>query len=64
MSDDPEVTNNNDIHVIPVGDTREHVAQKDCWCEPFVEIHQNGDLVTHRSADCRELYEKGIRKPH
>jgi len=48
------------IHICPMNDFRLHF-QTDCWCEPF--ITENCEVV-HNSADQRELYEQGIRKPN
>jgi hypothetical protein len=47
-------------HIIPEDDTREHTACVACWCEPL-EIE---DMIwLHKSADGREAYENGSRKP-
>ena len=46
-------------HVVPLGDTREHVVKPECWCRPT----EQGGVWIHRSADRREEYEEG-RKPH
>lgn len=27
----------SDIHVLPIGDLREHEETRDCWCHPRVE---------------------------
>jgi len=52
------------VHVLPLDDTREHVERADCWCGPKVEkVETNtggwGYVVTHKSADGRELLEPG-----
>lgn len=52
------------VHVVPVGDIREHVLDEDCWCDPFVDQSEDEDLVVHNSLDKRELYENGELKPH
>lgn len=28
---------NEDVHVTPVNDLREHTERRDCWCEPELE---------------------------
>ena len=62
------------INIIPNNDEREHIHSADCWCAPDVEwanpetgeIHANGPIITHNSADCREsvevLLDKGLSK--
>ena len=52
------------LHIIPLHDLREHVAEEgeECWCKPHVE--EDTGLVIHNSADGREAYEIGSRKPH
>lgn len=47
-------------HVVPVGDLKPHVERGVfCWCDPKVErVGKKGTLVTHNSADGRELIER------
>lgn len=47
-------------HVMPTHDTRNHYASADCWCDP--EEPELG-CFEHNSADGREDFEMGIRKP-
>jgi hypothetical protein len=47
------------IHVMPVNDLREHVANDDCWCEPVQEyvVEESGSshwLASHNALDGRE----------
>lgn len=49
------------IHVLPANDLREHEKDATCWCEPRVDEELN--IVTHISADNREAFETGERKP-
>lgn len=49
------------IHVVPLNDLREHAEEATCWCNPQVDEELN--LVTHNSADNREAFETGERKP-
>lgn len=52
------------MHVIPRGDLREHVSREDCWCHPEHD-EESGivPLLIHHSADGREDFESGRRKP-
>jgi len=64
----PTINQNNDatylatetFHVVPNNDCREHDLNKDCWCGP----EDDGGFIIHNSADGREDYETGIRRPH
>jgi len=47
-----------DIHVLPMKDLREHDETRTCWCHPKVERVEGGVVVTHHSADGRELVER------
>lgn len=49
-------------HVVPRGDIREHETTPSCWCEP-VEDDEEAGLWLHNSADDREAFEQGTRKP-
>lgn len=52
-------------HVYPLNDMREHIVDGGtCWCKPRVEYCGFGRVVVHNSADGREAYERGERKPH
>lgn len=52
------------FHCVPIDDLREHTLDDNgtCWCEP--EHDEYYDLFIHNSADGREDYEEGRRKPH
>jgi hypothetical protein len=50
------------IHVVPLGDLREHIESTDCWCRPQQDA-ECGDVFVHKSADGREAFETGERKP-
>ncbi len=52
------------LHVYPVNDLYKHdtLGGQECWCEP--EVEHDGMLIVHNSADRREDYESGRRKPH
>lgn len=47
-------------HVYPVNDLKEHEISDRCWCDP--ELIEG--VWVHNSADGREHYENGDRKPH
>ncbi len=56
---DLEIKGQN-IHVVPVGDLREHDDSTECWCRP----EEKHPLVwVHNSMDGREAFETGERKP-
>ena len=46
------------IHVIPIGDLREHEESVDCWCRPTLDDQE--DIFVHHSLDRREEYEEGM----
>lgn len=47
-------------HVYPLGDTRTHSVGNDpCWCNP----QEQDGVIVHNSADGREDFETGKRKP-
>ena len=48
-------------HVVPDEDLYEHVLSYDCWCQPSLDIEYM--IATHNSADKREEFETGQRKP-
>jgi hypothetical protein len=48
------------LHVIPVNDFREHVADEACWCQPTTE---RDGIMVHNSMDKREYFERGERRP-
>lgn len=50
-------------HVIPINDLREHLIDKDCWCHPEEDDDTDGQMYMHNSADGREKFESGERKP-
>ena len=55
---------NDDWHVTPIGDLKEHEESEECWCDP--ECHYRGltKIIVHNSMDRREDYETGKRKPN
>lgn len=53
-------TRENGVHVVPVDDLRDHEFSEDCWCNPRIE---EDVVIVHSSADERELYERGEKKP-
>ena len=53
--------NGASTHVVPLNDLREHAEEATCWCNPRIDEELN--LVTHNSADNREAFETGERKP-
>jgi hypothetical protein len=48
-------------HIVPVNDTYEHELMPSCWCKPKLD---DADFTAiHHSADQREKFERGERKP-
>ena len=47
----------NDIHVMPVDDLREHVF-KDCPCNPRIEVVGANLIYVHNAWDHREAVEQ------
>ena len=47
----------NDIHVMPVGDLREHVFT-DCPCNPRIEVVGANLIYVHNAWDHREAVEQ------
>lgn len=51
------------VHVYPIDDLREHdCSGGNCWCGP--DLDEEDNILIHHSADGREAYEEGTRKPH
>lgn len=44
------------IHILPVGDLKEHTEDTTCECNPKVDF--DNDIVTHNYFDHRELSEE------
>lgn len=54
------------VHVVPMADIRDHDTHTrgGCWCRPDIDDEGCGYVITHHSADGREMYEDGRRSPH
>ena len=52
---------NEVTHIVPLHDLLVHHLCADCWCHP--DLDDIEDTATHHSADGRELFEMGFRKP-
>lgn len=51
-------------HVYPLHDLRDHDTDgHDCWCNPSIEHVEGDQIIVHNSADGREKFETGERKP-
>ena len=48
------------LHILPINDLREHDEKDDgsCWCIPSIAQKDRGRIITHNSADGREILEK------
>lgn len=51
-------TPEDNVHVIPRNDLREHETHRDCWCRP---VEQEPGVIVHNALDGREDYEQGCR---
>jgi hypothetical protein len=49
------------LHVVPMGDLREHECSCTCWCRP-TEDEETPGLWFHHALDGREKYETGELK--
>ena len=46
-------------HVTPINDLKDHQDSMECWCNPKIQIMENGGVVvTHNALDMREYAEK------
>ena len=57
MRNSMQIKNEDDIHVIPVGDTKEHALSAKCWCIPTVEVYGSLLLIIHNAKDNRDMSE-------
>jgi hypothetical protein len=48
-------------HIVPIDDTHDHELSSECWCDP--KLDEEHWVATHQSADGREDFESGARKP-
>lgn len=48
------------IHVLPVGDLREHTCSVQCWCQPTPD-EDEPLVIVHHAMDGREQFETGER---
>lgn len=48
------------VHVVPMADIRDHDTHTRgaCWCKPDIGGDGRGYVVTHHSADGREMHEE------
>ena len=53
------MSENADIHVMPINDWREHQQSRTCWCHP----EDDEGIIIHKSIDGREDFETGKRLP-
>lgn len=52
-------TNDNDeLHVCPIEDLRDHYLDRKCWCKPE-RVDEDPRLWSHKSMDRREEFEQG-----
>lgn len=53
----------NLLHIIPLGDLREHSLTAACWCEPDLDEEGLDNVLVHHALDGREAFERGLRRP-
>ncbi len=46
----------DDKHIVPLQDRREHEVHMDCWCKPW-RMPDDDLIVVHVAADFREAHE-------
>ena len=53
------------LHILPINDLRDHDEKDDgsCWCTPSIAQKDRGRIITHNSADGREILEKLNLRP-
>lgn len=51
----PEIFEQDTRHVLPIGDSDDHVCWRFCRCNPFLDEDEFGVIVVHNSFDGREL---------
>jgi len=50
---------NNDTHVYPVSDLKEHILEGvDCHCNPTVKVVGDALIIIHNAYDHREVIEQ------
>lgn len=48
------------IHIMPIGDLRDHEETSDCWCQPMTD-DEYPEILIHNAMDRREhTIEKGL----
>lgn len=57
------ITDDEQLHVIPLNDLREHEINGNCWCNPTCDDDEIYMLWIHKSMDGREDFETGKRLP-
>lgn len=53
-----QVPTKDRVHVMPLGDLREHEESEQCWCKPQPDVDEPAVLI-HNALDGRESYEQG-----
>jgi len=48
----------DDVHVMPVDDSKEHICSPKCPCNPSVEVEGANLVYIHNSWDGREYFEE------
>lgn len=54
---DKKISEIERIHILPIGDTREHWKNDYCPCKPLIETFENGNkILFHKSFDKKERF--------
>lgn len=46
----------DNYHIMPVKDWKEHIDKEDCWCRPTRSL-EDDNVIIHNSLDGREVAE-------
>lgn len=52
------------IHVVPINDTKEHDESMACHCRPEIQPQEGNYVIVHNAFDGREWKELSNNPPH
>ena len=44
----------DEIHVIPARDQKEHLLTPNCWCAPYIDLDADCEVYVHNALDGRD----------
>ena len=51
----------NNIHVLPLNDTKPHIESEDCPCMPeIIDEYGSDKIIVHNAWDNREILEQAV----